>query len=300
MATTLLPPLSAIRAFEAAARLSSFTRAAEELGMTQAAISYQIKLLEERAGAPLFLRRPRQIELSEAGRRLAPSVAEAFSLLRDGWASVRSDVAGVLAVSTLATFASNWLAQHLGAFQIAHPSIAVRLETSNKIVDFAREEVDVAIRSGNGDWPGMETHMLFTAGFTPMVSPALLRETGPIETPQDLLRMPLLDPQDPWWRDWFEAAGVPSAGLAERQGISLGAQSYEARAAMAGRGVAILTRALFNDEVAAGSLSQPFDLVVDDGNAYWLVYPTERRNAPKIRAFRDWLLRAVKASLGAA
>ena len=300
MATTLLPPLSAIRAFEAAARLSSFTRAAEELGMTQAAISYQIKLLEERAGAPLFLRRPRQIELSEAGRRLAPSVAEAFALLRDGWASVRSDAAGVLAISTLATFASNWLAQNLGAFQIAHPSIAVRLETSNKIVDFAREEVDVAIRSGSGDWPGMETHMLFTAGFTPMVSPALLRKTGPIETPLDLLRMPLLDPQDPWWRDWFDAAGVASGDLADRAGISLGAQSYEARAAMAGRGVAILTRALFNEEVAAGSLTQPFDLVVDDGNAYWLVYPTERRNVPKIRAFRDWLLRAVKASLGAA
>lgn len=298
MANQPLPPLAAIRAFEATARLSSFTRAAEELGMTQAAVSYQIKLLEERAGAPLFLRRPRQIELSEAGRRLAPAIMEAFSLLREGWSSVRADTGGVLAVSTLATFASNWLAEHLGSFQIAHPSIAVRLETSNKVIDFAREEIDVAIRSGSGDWPGMETHILFKAGFTPMLSPALLRKAGPLEKPEDLMRLPLLDPQDPWWRDWFEASGVPSGDLVERAGISLGAQSYEARAAMAGRGVAILTRALFNDEIADGSLVQPFDLVVDDGNAYWLVYPTERRNVPKIRAFRDWLLREVTMSIG--
>src|SRR4051812_20084595 len=150
MAGGPLPPLAAIRVFEAAARHGSFTKAAAELGMTQAAVSYQIKVLEERVGAPLFLRRPRQVLLTDAGQRLAPAVTEAFALMRDAYAATRGAAEGVLCVSTLVTFASNWLAQHLGSFQIDHPSIAVRLDTSDCLVDFAREDIDVGIRSGRG------------------------------------------------------------------------------------------------------------------------------------------------------
>ena len=156
-----LPPLAAIRAFEAAARHASFTKAAEELGMTQAAVSYQIKVLEERVGVPLFLRRPRQVVLTEAGQRLAPAVSEAFALLSEAYAAVRTGAQGTLVISTIQTFGSNWLARHLGSFQIAHPSIAVRLDTSSHMVDFAREEIDVGIRSGGGKWPGLAAHMLF-------------------------------------------------------------------------------------------------------------------------------------------
>ncbi|RVD30839.1 transcriptional regulator GcvA [Mesorhizobium sp. M4B.F.Ca.ET.017.02.2.1] len=285
-----LPPLAAIRVFEAVARHLSFTKAAAELGMTQAAASYQIKLLEERVGSPLFLRKPKQIVLTEAGQRLAPAVSEAFALLSGAYAAARGGADGVLCVSTLLTFASNWLARHLGSFQVAHPSLAVRLDTSNRLVDFAREDIDIAIRSGGGTWPGVEVHRLFNADFTPVLSPELAASIGGVREPADLLRLPILDPGDIWWRDWFTAAGLPVDELARRPNTSMGAQAYEANAAIAGQGVAIVTRALFKAELADGRLIQPFDLVGDDGHAYWLVYPTARRNVPKIRAFRDWIL----------
>ena len=285
-----LPPLQAIRVFEAVARHLSFTKAAQELGMTQAAASYQIKVLEERVGAPLFLRRPKQIELTEPGQRLAPAVSEAFSILGQAYAAARGGADGLLCVTTVLTFASNWLAQHLGSFQLAHPALAVRLDTSARLTDFAREDVDLAIRSGAGKWPGLEAHKLLDADFTPMLSPKLAASIGGVKEPADLLRLPILDPGDIWWSQWFEAAGVTGHDLAKRPGSSMGAQAYEANAAMAGHGVAILTRALFKNEIADGRLIQPFDLVGDDGHAYWLVYPEARRNVPKIRAFRDWLL----------
>ena len=285
-----LPPLPAIRVFEAVARHLSFTKAAQELGMTQAAASYQIKVLEERIGAPLFLRRPKQIELTEPGQRLAPAVSEAFAILGQAYAAARGGADGLLCVTTVLTFASNWLAQHLGSFQLAHPALAVRLDTSSRLTDFAREDVDLAIRSGGGKWPGLESHKLLDADFTPMLSPKLAASIGGVNKPADLLRLPILDPGDIWWTQWFEAAGVTGHDLAKRPGSSMGAQAYEANAAMAGHGVAILTRALFKAELADGRLVQPFDVVGDDGHAYWLVYPTARRNVPKIRAFRDWIL----------
>ncbi|MEP9372246.1 transcriptional regulator GcvA [Mesorhizobium sp. KR1-2] len=295
-----LPPLPAVRAFEAAARHGSFTKAAEELGMTQAAVSYQIKLLEERVGAPLFLRKPRQVTLTELGQRLAPTFTEAFTLIGEAYAAARSGAEGVLCVSTILTFASSWLARNLGAFQMQHPALAVRLDISMRLIDFAREDVDVAIRSGSGRWPGLVAHLLFTPDFTPMLSPKLAASIGGVKVPADLLRLPILDPQDHWWREWFTAAGLATDALATRTGSSMGAQAYEASAAMAGHGVAILARTLFADELADGRLIQPFDLVANDGNSYWLVYPEARRNVPKIRAFRDWLLTAVPASLGKA
>ncbi|RWX64558.1 LysR family transcriptional regulator, partial [Mesorhizobium sp. M4B.F.Ca.ET.089.01.1.1] len=254
-----LPPLAAIRVFEAVARHLSFTKAAAELGMTQAAASYQIKLLEERVGSPLFLRKPKQIVLTEAGQRLAPAVSEAFALLSGAYAAARGGADGVLCVSTLLTFASNWLARHLGSFQVAHPSLAVRLDTSNRLVDFAREDIDIAIRSGGGTWPGVDVHRLFNADFTPVLSPELAASIGGVREPADLLRLPILDPGDIWWRDWFTAAGLPVEELARRPNTSMGAQAYEANAAIAGQGVAIVTRALFKAELADGRLIQPFD-----------------------------------------
>jgi LysR family transcriptional regulator, glycine cleavage system transcriptional activator len=295
-----LPPLAAVRAFEAAARHGSFTKAANELGMTQAAVSYQIKVLEDRIGAPLFLRKPRQIALTDVGQRLAPAVSDAFELLSAAYAAARTGARGTLVISTLATFAANWLARRLGSFQIAHPSLAVRLETADHMVDFSREEVDIGIRSGDGNWPGLAIHRLFNADFTPMLSPKLLASDGPVETPADLLSLPLLDPGDPWWAHWFAAANVPVESLESRPGASLGAQTYEGNAAIAGRGVAILTPAFFADELADGRLVRPFDLVCTDGHAYWLVYPETRRNAPKIAVFRDWILAELAESSGKA
>ncbi|MBT1157995.1 transcriptional regulator GcvA [Aminobacter anthyllidis] len=285
-----LPPLAAVRVFEAAARHASFTKAANELGMTQAAVSYQIKLLEERVGAPLFLRKPRQVMLTEAGARLAPAVSAAFNILSEAYAEARAGSGGTLCISTVLTFASNWLARHIGSFQLRHPAIAVRLDTSSHMVDFSREAVDIGIRSGDGNWPGLAKHLLFRAQYAPMLSPRLAESVGGIKEPADLLKLRILDPSDVWWKRWFELAGVPTDSLEGRPDTSMGSQAYEANAAMAGQGVAILTQKFFTSELAEGRLIQPFDLLGDDGHAYWLVYPEARRNLPKIRAFRDWIL----------
>jgi LysR family glycine cleavage system transcriptional activator len=297
-----LPPLAAVRAFEAAARHLSFTRAAEELAMTQAAVSYQIKVLEDRVGQPLFIRRPRQVELTETGRALATGASEALRILAESYEQARTGGQGTLSISTIPTFAANWFALHLGSFQIAHPSIAVRLETSDRVVDLAQDNIDIGIRtSGKGVWPGLTSHRLFMADFTPMLSPSLAARIGGVKEPADLLKLPILDAGDPWWAMWFDLAGIDAReNLATRTRSQLGSQAFEARAAVAGVGVAILTRELFSAELANGSLTQPFDIVGNDGHAYWLVYQEARRNVPRIRAFRDWMLAEIGASTGAA
>lgn len=285
-----LPPLAAVRCFEAAARHESFTRAAAELGMTQAAMSYQIKLLEQRFG-PLFLRKARGVALTEAGRRLAPAVRSAFDGLRAAFENLHQTAEGVLAITSVQTFASNWLVPRLGAFQAAHPRIAVRLDLSGRMVDFTREEFDVGIRHDRaGRWPGLVAHPLLALEFTPMLSAGLLAQHGPLHRPADLLKLPLLEPADAWWPAWLEAAGVTAPDLSERPDIRLGTQHLVGSAAIAGQGVAMLTPAFFRDELASGRLLQPFPLVCREQGDYCLVYLESRRRSPKIRAFRDWIL----------
>ncbi|WP_157018615.1 transcriptional regulator GcvA [Mesorhizobium xinjiangense] len=288
-----LPPLAALRAFEAAARHGSFTKAAAELGMTQAAISYQIKVLEDRMGRPLFTRRPRQVSLTFAGRQLAPAVSDAFERIAAAYAQARGTSEGVLTVSVAQTFATHWLAPNLSTFQALHPDLAVRLESSQRMADFETEDVDLAVRSGAGNWPGLARHMLVGANFTPMLSPRLAESIGGVREPADLLRLPILDANDPWWTLWLEAAGVAPERLHKGPPSVMGVQALEARAAIAGRGVAILTPAFYRDEIEQGLLVQPFELTCSDGLAYWLVYPERRRHVPKIRAFRDWITKAV-------
>ncbi len=294
MSVTPLPPLPAIRAFEAAARHQSFTRAAEELGMTQAAVSYQIKLLEDRVGEPLFVRGPRGVALTEMGNRLAPEITESFAQLRAAFDALKETSEGILAITSSGTFATNWLVPRLGGFQLAHPDIAVKLDASAHLVDFSRGEFDVGIRSGKGGWPALVVHPLFAAAYSPMLSPRLLERIGPLDAPADLLRRPgleIIDPSDDWWGDWFEAAGVPSPDLSASKGISVFSQQLAGRAALAGQGVAILMPAFFAEELASGLLVQPFALLRQGAEArYWLVYSETRRSSKKIRAFRDWIL----------
>lgn len=288
-----LPPLSAIRVFEAVTRHLSFTRAGEELGMTQAAVSYQIKLLEERVGAPLFLRKPRQIALSEVGSSLAPQVQQAFEIMREAFADTRGEVDGLLSITTVPTFASQWLAQNLGLFQIDHPEIAVRVDSTSDMVDLLNDEFDIGIRTlAAPPEKGLVSHMLVKADFTPLLSPALAESVGGVKEPADLLKLPMLDPQDEWWALWFEIAGVPGFSAEGRPMSMLNWQSLLGTAAMAGRGVTMLTPALFRDEIASGRLIQPFSLLAPAGRGYYLVYPESRRNAPKIKMFRDWMLEA--------
>jgi LysR family glycine cleavage system transcriptional activator len=288
-----LPPLPSVRVFEAAARHENFTLAAGELGMTQAAVSYQIRLLEERLGVPLFIRSKRRVTLSEAGRRLAPVVSDAFDRLGEGFADLVDEDESVLAISTAQTFASNWLAGHLGAFQVARPELAVRLQTSNGLVDFARDEADVAIRMGEGKWPGLRSHFLFHHHFTPMCTPDF-RDRHGLRQPPDVLRVPRLTPDDEWWEVWLSAAKValPTERL---PGIRLDSQATEGQAAMAGHGAGLLTPMFWKAELAAGRLVQPFPLIACERRGHWLVYPEHKRGRAKIRAFREWLLGEIAA-----
>jgi len=285
-----LPPLSALRVFEAAARHLNFTRAAAELGMSQAAVSYQIKLLEERIGAPLFLRQPKQLALTAVGERLAPGIIEAFELMRATVAASQVQTQTLLSITTVTTFASQWLVNRLGGFQLANPEIAVKLEARNDIIDFSRQPFDVGFRSGLGDWPGLVSHMVMRADFTPMLAPELAAE---VREPSDLLKLNMLDPKDPWWSIWLAAAGLDAMPRATGPDLKLDSQVLIAGAAMAGQGVAMLTPAFFVNEVARGLLVQPFPLVCTRGYGYYFIYPHARRHVPHIRAFRDWLLTQV-------
>lgn len=283
-----LPPLTAIRVFEAAARQLNFTRAADELGMTQAAVSYQIKMLEERLGAPLFLRHHREVSLTELGEQLAPETSRAFDILRSAFEKAFAPTHETLTINTMHTFAAQWLAPRMGAFQLLHPGIALRLETTDRLVDFEREPVDIAIRSGHGDWPGLVSVRLFDVRFTPMMSPALADSVGGIRGPRDILKLPLIAPQDIWWQSFFERNQLPMEQLTACTFPSVLIQSLDAEAAMAGHGVALLIPELFEREIADGRLLQPLEHV-SDGKAYWLVYPESRRNVPRIRRFREWM-----------
>lgn len=285
-----LPPLTALRVFEAAARLGSFTRAADELGMTQSAASYQIKVLEERAGAALFVRGTRRIDLTEAGEMLSPQATRALSALADTWSAVKGGTSGVLSVTSVDTFASNWLASRLGSFQLLNPGLAVKVDASTRLVDFTRENMDAGIRTGKGEWPGLKAHYLFKADYTPMLSRRLVESVGGLHRPEDLYKVPLLCADYRWWPAWFEAAGVEFDADRVVSGARLDTEIYDAMAAMTDQGAAILTHNLYSDFVAKGHLVQPFEITASDGDGYWLVYQESRRNTPRIKAFRDWLL----------
>lgn len=289
-----LPPLAAVRVFEAAARHQSFTQAAAELGMTQAAVSYQIKLLEQRLGVPLFLRAKRRVQLSEPGRRAAALVLAGLDQIADAFAGLLADNEAVLTISTTQTLASEWLAPRLGRFQLPRPELAVRLNTQNEIIDFAREDVDVGIRSGPdcSVWTGLKCHFLFRAHGTPMCSPETRDQYG-IREPADLLRVPRVTPEDIWWRHWFELTGVPVPDL-RPGGMRLDAQAMEGNAVMGGTGVAMLTPTFWRGSVAAGRLVQLFPQINVDRSAFWLVYPEYKRQQAKVIAFRDWLLDEVE------
>jgi LysR family glycine cleavage system transcriptional activator len=281
-------PLSAIRVFEAAARLMSFTRAAEELGMTQAAVSWQVKALERRLDQPLFRRLPREVALTPAGERLARASGEAMTALRSAVSDLTDSGEGVLSITTLQTFATQWLASRLGAFQVAHPRIAVRLEADGRMVDLSREDMDVGIRSGRGEWPGMEAVFLFPAAQTVLATPQALAALGEPPRPEALLDARRVG-SDVEWKAWFATAGVAPAETSGAPRIAADTQTLEVAAAIAGGGVALGSPVMFAPEIAAGRLVQPFDIYIGPAGGYWLVYPKDRARARKIAAFREWL-----------
>jgi DNA-binding transcriptional LysR family regulator len=288
-----LPPLNALRAFEAAARHLSFTRAAEELHVTQAAVAQQVKGLEATLGTKLFRRLPRGLLLTDEGQALLPALKEAFDRIGQAIERLSSAAAGgTLVVSALTTFVLTWLVPRLPRFQAAHPEIEVRLMTTQHLVDFAREDVDVAIRHGTGHWPGLRAERLFDEALTPLCG-AAFRER--LKSPDDLKRVTLLQTTDEdEWPVWLRAAGV--AGFDPRRGPVFDSTKIAVQAAIDGLGVAIGGPALFADDIAAGRLFQPFPLTVGNGKAYWMVTPGGAAERPKVRAFRQWILAEAAAA----
>ncbi len=292
-----LPSLSALRAFEAAARHLSFTRAAEELHVTQAAISHQVKALEDELGCTLFLRLSRRVALTEEGRLLAAAATEAFTRIESGLEAVgRAGQSGVVNVSVSPSFAVKWLVPRLDKFRGEHPDIDVRISANDRMVDPVREKVDLCIRYGSGRYPKLDTTRLLTDLVFPVCSPQLLA-TGPkLETAEDLAQHVLLqdemmkhDPLRPDWAKWFAAAGV--SGVDASRGYSFSHASMMLDAAAAGQGVALGRSTLVADDVSSGRLVRPFDTSFTCGFGYYIAVPKGVPLGPRIQAFREWLLR---------
>jgi len=290
-----LPPLNALRAFEAAARHLSFTKAARELHVTQAAVSHQIKGLEEYLGVPLFHRHRKAVLLTEAGQLCLPGLRDGFDRLAAAVDSIRNlDNANVLTVTTPPSFAAKWLVPHLDQFRTAHPDFEVRIDASTNLVDFERENVDVAIRYGSGSYPGLESELLFGIEVFPVCSPRLCKGRHGLRTPADLKWHTLLHTEwrargeEPDWRMWLLAAGVPDVDWT--RGPQFNDVTVAIQAAIEGQGVALGRGALVAADLKAGRLVRPFRLSVAGRFRYYLVYPAAALKRPKVAAFRDWLL----------
>jgi LysR family glycine cleavage system transcriptional activator len=285
-----LPPLNALKAFEAAARNESFTRAAEELFVTQGAISHQVKALEVELGFKLFNREPQRLVLTEAGHDYLVVVRDAFDRIALGTDRLlKRQNAGALTVSTSPNFASKWLVHRLGRFAESHPTIDLRVSANLHHVDFAREEVDVAVRHAEGKSPGMNCVRLYAEELFPVCSPRLLEGQHALHQPEDLKNHKLLHlnhRQD--WSKWLGAAGVGEADLSK--GPVLNQASMIIDAAVDGQGVALARTGLAAWDLINGRLVRPFSLALPVSYAYWIVCPTATANLPKIATFRDWLL----------
>jgi LysR family transcriptional regulator, glycine cleavage system transcriptional activator len=289
MATTL-PSLNALRAFEAAARHLSFTRAADELFVTQAAVSHQIKHLETQLDVQLFRRLNRALMLTDAGQALLPSISEGFQLLADGVDRIAQlGHENRLVVSTLESIASEWLVQRLGRFRLLHPEIDVMLSISDKLVDFQVDDVDVGIRYGPGNWPKVIAEKLTEETIFPVLAPELLETGVTLTTPKDLLNFTLFREQGiELWSEWFAAAGMPD--VADPKGPLLPHSNLVLGAVIAGDGVALGRSFLISGDLKNGRLVRPFEASISTQDAYYLVYPQGKERQQKVRAFHDWLL----------
>ena len=293
--TRRIPPLTALRAFEAAGRYLSFTKAADELHVTQAAVSHQVKSLEEHLGLRLFRRLNRTLLLTDAGQLYLPPLTDAFECIDRATHRLRRQLDRArLTVSVLPSFAAGWLVPRLGRFRQRCPDVDLRIDPTAALTDFRRGDVDLGIRYGRGRYPGLRADWLMREEFYPVCSPRLLEGTVPLRDPADLVHHTLLhDEATVDWRTWLLAAGVE--GVDAERGITVTDSSMLLRAAIAGQGVALARSVLADDEIASGRLVRPFDVDVPAEFAYYLAYPEESAGRTDVAAFREWILEEARA-----
>jgi LysR family glycine cleavage system transcriptional activator len=288
-----LPPLNAVRAFEAVARHLSMTRAAEELHVTPGAVSRQVQVLEEHLGAPLLKRGHRQVTLTRQGTDFFRAAAQAIDVLRAASSRMKKKAKKrQLKIRAYTTFAMRWLIPRLSGFHAAHPELEVLLTASLEPVDFKRDDLDGAIRLGDGKWPGVVAHRLVPNLLVPVASPKLLKAGPPLRKPADLARHTLLHsiarPDD--WAHWLEAAGVIDQ-VDAHSGMTYESSAFAYAAAAEGHGVAIAQLFLVEGDLAAGKLKRPFTRALDMGDfTYYLVTPRHRPESPQMELFRSWLM----------
>jgi LysR family glycine cleavage system transcriptional activator len=289
-----LPPLNALKAFEAAARHLSFTKAAEELFVTQAAVSHQIKILEEHLGLKLFLRKNRSLLLTEEGQGYFLDIKEIFSQLIDSTEKLLARGAkGSITVSLTPSFAIQWLVPRLSQFNELHPEIDVRIKAQDHDENSLTDDVDVAIYYGRGHWSGVQTHKLHTEYLVPLCSPLLLNGPRPLDQPSDLEHHTLLhDMTRRAWKAWTKTAGVRNVQV--NQGPIFSHSSMVLQAAVHGQGVALGNSVLAKPDIDAGRLIVPFNHSLESKNAYYLVLREAQSELGKIVSFKNWMLSMVE------
>ncbi len=294
-----MPSLNALRAFEAVARHLSIAEAANELNVTSAAVSHQIRHLEDHLGMPVFQRSGRSLALTDAGHAGLPAIREGFALLSAAMDAIDSlGETGALSISVAPSFAAKWLLPRLSRFEAQHPDIDVKVNASMQLCDFAKEGVDVAIRYGAGTYSDLVSEKLIHESLIPVCSPDLLCAGPPLRSPEDLRAYTLLhddspdnDPSCPNWEMWLRAAGVDIADV--NRGPRFNQSSLVLEAAMLGRGIALAKSTLAAADLASGRLVRPFTGHSPVGFAYYLVAPKSKLNLPKVSFFRDWLLEEI-------
>jgi len=283
------PSLIAIRAFEAAARLGSFSKAAQELDTTAASVSYHVRRLEQQIGVALFLRQANHVILTRSGDIVAREAISAFAALRASFLQAAEADETHLSLTALPSLATSWLTPKLGRFRALHPEIALELDLSAVAEDLSGGRYDAAIRNGHGNWPGLRAIELLPSLFMPLCAPSLREAVAELgRDPARPLPVPLLGRPD-WWSLWYRALGFDGAIPPGRFGTQLSAEYLDIAAAVAGQGVAIGSPILFRNEIDAGRLVPAHDLVVSDGRAFWFTYPAARHDSRKIVRFREWL-----------
>jgi len=285
-----LPPLNALRAFESAARSESFTRAAEELCVTQAAVSQQVKALEATLGIKLFNRERQRLVITSAGREYLAVIRDALDRIAVGTERVvQRQSSGKLTVSTSPDFAAKWLVYRLSRFAEAYPGIELRVFATMQHVDFVREEIDLAVRHGDGTWVGLDAARLCSERLFPVCSSKLVSGRNRLVKPSDIIRFPILHLEDSKaWSRWFDAAGVTDADVSH--GPVFNRASMLIDAAVDGQGVALARTTLAAWDLINGRLVRPFAISLRVSNAYWIVCPKATTTLPKIVTVRDWLL----------